>query len=114
MQERYPYVFQVVYGTLAVRQVNTRGEYLEHCFSVFQPELMVLLTMLYPGEPSRAVESDKVCTCFTGLLDVCVQALAMQLHALIHITSMMSYLQVSCRHTRSQSKCSARFLLRTR
>ena len=60
---------------------------------------MVLLTMLYPGEPSRAVESDKVCTCFTGLLDVCVQALAMQLHALIHITGMMLYLQVSCRHT---------------
>ena len=63
--------FQVVYGTLAVRQVNTRGEYLEHCFPVFPPELMVLLTMLYPGEPSRAVESDKVRTCFTGLLDVC-------------------------------------------
>ena len=53
---------------------------------------MVLLTMLYPGEASRAVESDKACTCFTGLLDVCVQALAMQLHALIPITSMMSYL----------------------
>ena len=53
---------------------------------------MVLLTMLYPGEASRAVESDKVCTCFTGLLDVCVQALAMQLHALIRITSMMSCL----------------------
>ena len=67
-------------------------EYLEHCFPVFLLELMVLLTMLYPGEPSRAVESDKVCTCFTGLLDVCVQALAMQLHALIRITSMMSCL----------------------
>ena len=53
---------------------------------------MVLVTMLYPGEPSRAVESDKVCTCFTGLLDVCVQALAVQLHALIRITSMMSCL----------------------
>ena len=53
---------------------------------------MVLLTMLYPGESSRAVESDKACTCFTGLLDVCVQALAMQLHALLRITSMMSCL----------------------
>ena len=81
-----------MYGTLGIRQVNTCGEYPEHCFPVFPPELMVLLTMLYPGEPSRAVESDKVCTCFTGLLDVCVQALATQLHALICITSMMSCL----------------------
>ena len=89
LQERYPYISEVVYGTLAIRQVKTRGEYLEHCFP---PELMALLTMLYPGEASRAVESDKVCTCFTGLLDVCVQALAMQLHALIRITSMMSCL----------------------
>ena len=84
-QERYPYIFEVVYGTLAIRQVNTCGEYPEHCFPVFLLELMVLLTMLYPGEPSRAVESDKVCTCFTELLDVCVQALAVQLHALIRI-----------------------------
>ena len=91
-QERYPYIFEVVYGTLAIRQVNTCGEYPEHCFPVFPPELMVLLTMLYPGEPSRAVESDKVCTCFTELLDVCDQALAMQLHALPRITSMMSCL----------------------